>query len=171
MEHGPGGALAKALERVLKWGARKGDETTEGTMQALYTASATATGGRAGQVRSSDGALDFSLAWPREIGGGGGEGTNPEQLFAAGYAACFAQALVRAARDRGVTLDGAPTVAAEVGVGRLENGRLGLTVGLHASLPGVERKRAEELVALAHEEICPYSRAVHGNVDVRVGVE
>ena len=69
-------------------------------MQALYTASATATGGRAGQVRSSDGALDLSLAWPKEIGGAGGAGTNPEQLFAAGYAACFAQALVRAARDR-----------------------------------------------------------------------
>ena len=140
-------------------------------MQALYTASATATGGRAGQVRSSDGALDLSLAWPKEIGGAGSAGTNPEQLFAAGYAACFAQALVRAARDRGVALDGAPAVAAEVGVGRLENGRLGLTVGLRASLPGVERARAEELVAMAHEEICPYSRAVRGNVDVRVGVE
>ena len=137
-------------------------------MQALYTASATATGGRAGQVRSSDGALDHSLAWLKEIGGGAG--TNPEQLFAAGYATCFAQALVRAARDRGVTLDGVATVGAEVGVGRLENGRLGLTVGLRASLLGVERARAEELVALAHEEICPYSRAVRGNVDVRVGV-
>ena len=140
-------------------------------MQILYTASATATGGRAGHVRSPEGAIDFDLAWPKELGGAGGAGTNPEELFAAGYAACFAQALVRAARDRGVRLDGPPAVVAEVGVGRLENGRLGLAVGLRASLPGVERAHAEALVAMAHEEICPYSRATRGNIDVRVGIE
>ena len=140
-------------------------------MQALYTASATATGGRAGHVRSSDGALDLALAWPKEIGGAGGSGTNPEQLFAAGYAACFAQALVRAARDRGVSLGSPPAVTAEVGVGRVENGRLGLTVGLRTSLHGVDRTQAEALVAMAHEEICPYSRATRGNVDVRLTVE
>ena len=122
---GPRGTLAEPPRRVLEWGARlKGDQAREETMQALYTASATATGGRAGQVRSSDGALDLSLAWPKEIGGAGGAGTNPEQLFAAGYAACFAQALVRAARDRGVALDGTPTVATEAGVWWLENGRV-----------------------------------------------
>ena len=129
-------------------------------MQVLYTASATATGGRAGHVRSSEGALDFDLAWPKELGGAGGAGTNPEELFAAGYAACFAQALVRAARDRGVVLR-RPALGdgAEVGVGRLENGRLNLAVGLRASLPGVERAQAEALVAMAHEEIFAPTRA------------
>jgi Ohr subfamily peroxiredoxin len=140
-------------------------------MQVLYTASATATGGRAGHVRSAEGALDFDLAWPTALGGAGGAGTNPEELFAAGYAACFAQALVRAARDRGVALGGPPAVTAEVGVGRRENGRLNLAVALRASLPGVERTQAEALVALAHEEICPYSRATRGNIDVQAMVE
>ena len=140
-------------------------------METLYTASATATGGRAGHVRSQEGGLDFDLAWPKELGGAGGVGTNPEELFAAGYAACFAQALVRAARDRGVHIGGPPAVVAEVGVGRLENGCLGVAVGLRASLPRVERAQSEALVAMAHEEICPYSRATRGNIDVRVRVE
>ena len=139
-------------------------------MQILYTASATATGGRAGHVRSSNGALDFDLAWPKELGGAGGAGTNPEELFAAGYAACFAQALVRAARDRGVHLGGSPAVTAEVGIGRLENGRFALDVHLRASLPGLDHAEAEALAALAHEEICPYSRATRSNLNVRVTV-
>jgi lipoyl-dependent peroxiredoxin len=117
------------------------------------------------------GTLDCALAWPKELGGAGGAGTNPEELFAAGYAACFAQALVRAARDRGVVLDGPPAVTAEVGVGRLESGRLSLAVELRASLPGVERPWAEALVAMAHAEICPYSRATRGNIAVRAAVE
>ena len=139
-------------------------------MQALYTAHAHATGGREGSAASDDGRLSIGLATPKELGGGGGQGTNPEQLFAAGYAACFAQALVRAARDRGVALGGPPAVTAEVGVGRLENGRLSLAVGLRASLPGVDRPQAEALVAMAHEEICPYSRATRGNIEVSVRV-
>ena len=140
-------------------------------MQILYTASATATGGRAGHVRSSEGPLDFDLTWPKELGGAGGSGTNPEQLFAAGYAACFAQALVRAARDRNVLLSSPPAVTADVGIGRLENGRFGLDVELRVSLPGVEREDADKLADMAHAEICPYSRATRGNLDVRVKVE
>ena len=140
-------------------------------MQILYTASATATGGRAGHVRSSEGALDFDLAWPKELGGSGGQGTNPEELFAAGYAACFAQALVRAARDRNIRLGSPPAVTADVGIGRLENGRFGLDVQLRVSLLGVERADAEALAAMAHDEICPYSRATRGNLGVQVSVE
>ena len=152
-------------------GAWSATDKGAGITQVLYTASATATGGRAGHVRSPMGTLDCALAWPKELGGAGGAGTNPEELFAAGYAACFAQALVRAARDRGVVLDGPPAVTAEVGVGRLESGRLSLAVELRASLPGVERPWAEALVAMAHAEICPYSRATRGNIAVRAAVE
>jgi lipoyl-dependent peroxiredoxin len=165
------GATSERVASAGEPGAWSATNKGAGITQVLYTASATATGGRAGHVRSSMGTLDCALAWPKELGGAGGAGTNPEELFAAGYAACFAQALVRAARDRGVVLDGPPAVTAEVGVGRLESGRLSLAVELRASLPGVERPWAEALVAMAHAEICPYSRATRGNIAVRAAVE
>ena len=135
-------------------------------MQVLYTAEATATGeGRSGHVASSDGVLDFSLAVPKEMGGPGGA-TNPEQLFATGYAACFHNALLRVARRAKVTLDGS-TVTARVGIGPVGDGTFGLTVALLATVPGVERADAEQLLAAAHR-ICPYSKATQGNIDVTV---
>ena len=140
-------------------------------MNAQYTAVATSSGGREGHVRSSDGVLDLPLSMPKELGGAGTPGTtNPEQLFAAGYAACFENALLRAARERKVQLNGS-SVTARVGIGRREDGRFGLEVALAVSLPGVERAEAEALARAAHEEICPYSRAVRGNVAVEVRVE
>ena len=122
-------------------------------------------------MRASEGPLEFDLTWPKELGGAGGGGTNPEQLFAAGYAACFAQALVRAARDCNVPLNSQPAVTADVGIGRMENGRFGLDVELRVALLGVEREDADKLADMAHAEICPYSRATRGNLDVRVKVE
>lgn len=139
-------------------------------MRILYTATATATGGREGHVRSSDGILDLPLARPKELGGSGRAATNPEQLFAAGYAACFEQAVLRAAEERKVKIDGS-SVTASVGIGRQETGRFGLTVELGVSLRGVERAEAEVLAATAHEQICPYSHATRDNVDVKVVVE
>ncbi|HET6519322.1 MAG TPA: organic hydroperoxide resistance protein [Geminicoccaceae bacterium] len=140
------------------------------SMEILYTAVATASGAREGRVRSTDGALDLTLAMPKELGGSGQPGaTNPEQLFAAGYAACFESAVRRAARERKVKVVDT-TVTARVGIGRRENGRFGLAVKLAVTLPGVERAEAEALVAAAHEEICPYSHATRGNIDVTATV-
>ncbi len=134
-------------------------------MDILYTASATAEGGREGKVRSSDGVLELDLAMPKEFGGGGGRATNPEQLFAAGYAACFVNALRRAAREAKLSAEGA-RVTAHVGIGRTEATRFGLTATLDVEIPDLPRESAEALVRAAHEEICPYSNAVRGNVEV-----
>jgi osmotically inducible protein OsmC len=134
----------------------------------LYTAEATATGdGRNGKVASSDGLLLSEVAVPAEMGGSGGA-TNPEQLFAAGYAACFHNALRRIA-DRAKVPIGESTITARVGLGRLDGGRFGLTVALIGSVPGVDRPVAEDLMARAHE-ICPYSNATRGNIDVTLEV-
>ena len=138
-------------------------------MNILYTATATASGGREGSVRSSDGILDLPLSMPKELGGSGRAATNPEQLFAAGYAACFENALLRAARERKVAI-GNSTVTAKVGIGRKENGRFGLAVDLQVSIPGLARQEAEALARLAHDEICPYSNATRGNIAVTVTV-
>lgn len=132
-------------------------------MQALYTARATATGGRDGQVRSEDGLIDFQLAMPKELGGPGGEATNPEQLFAAGYAACFANAVKRVAREQRQNWPN-PQVGAEVGIGRVEN-RFHLSVTLKITQPDLDGETAWKLVQDAHA-ICPYSNAVRGNVEV-----
>ena len=137
------------------------------TIKALYTATATATGGRDGRAVSSDGFLDVKLTTPRELGGQGGEATNPEQLFAAGYAACFESAVCFVAREQKVALT-ETAVTAQVGVGPRSAGGFGLTVALKVALPGVDRAVAEKLVAFAHENICPYSHATRGNVDVSV---
>ena len=139
-------------------------------MNVLYTAEATSSGGREGRVRTSDGVIDVALSMPKELGGPGRPGTtNPEELFAAGYAACFENALLRVARERKVRLDGS-SVTARVGIGRMANGRFNLKVDLAVSLPGLERSEAAELARVAHEEICPYSHATRGNVDVKVRV-
>ncbi|WP_329478304.1 MULTISPECIES: organic hydroperoxide resistance protein [unclassified Kribbella] len=135
----------------------------------LYTAHATAHGGRDGKVATNDGKLDVTVAPPVEMGGNG-QGTNPEQLFAAGYAACFHSALKLVARKARQDADGS-TVTAEVGIGPINGGAgYGLEVALVVSLPGVERAVAEELVAKAHE-VCPYSNATRGNIKVDLEVE
>ena len=138
-------------------------------MQALYTATATAIGGRNGSIRSSDGVLDLGLALPKELGGPGGAATNPEQLFAAGYAACFENALLRVARGRKAPIRES-SVTAHVGIGRQEDGFFRLAVALEVSAPGRDRAEVEEMVRVAHEEVCPYSRATRGNIDVDVKV-
>src|SRR5690242_10882731 len=137
-------------------------------MKILYTAEATATGeGRDGHVTTSDGVLDFQLAMPKELGGAGGA-PNPELLFAAGYAACFHSALRRVARRAKVSVDGS-TVEARVGIGTIEGGRFGLAVALAITLPGVDPAVAKELTETAHQ-VCPYSNATRGNIDVTLEV-
>ncbi|TLF76464.1 organic hydroperoxide resistance protein [Nocardia cyriacigeorgica] len=135
-------------------------------MTILYTAEATATGaGRGGHVRSTDAALDLDLSIPKELGGAGGTGTNPEQLFAAGFAACFHSALQVVARREKVALDGT-SVTGAVGIGPDGTG-YGLTVALTVDLPGIEREKGEALIAAAHH-VCPYSNATRGNIDVQL---
>ena len=134
-------------------------------MQTIYTASATATGdGRSGHTRSSDGVLDLDLAVPKEMGGPGGHLTNPEQLFAAGYAACFHSALKIVAGKQKIPLtDTAITV--DVGIGPNGTGAYGLAVTIEAELPGLDETQAHRLLEQAHQ-VCPYSNATRGNVDV-----
>ncbi|MBU2665528.1 organic hydroperoxide resistance protein [Actinoplanes bogorensis] len=140
-------------------------------MTTLYTASATASGdGRNGHVRSSDGVLDFDLAVPKEMGGPGGALTNPEQLFAAGYAACFHSALKLVARNEKITLtDTAITV--DVGIGPYPDGTPGfqLNATIEAELAGVDETKALALLEAAHQ-VCPYSNATRGNIDVKLSV-
>ncbi|PZQ62984.1 MAG: organic hydroperoxide resistance protein [Sphingomonas taxi] len=130
-----------------------------------YRTTASATGGRDGHARSEDGQLDAALATPKELGGAGGAGTNPEQLFAAGYAACFIGALKVAGQQLKVAVPAATTVSATVGIGPRSEGGFGITADLVVDLPGVERDAARKLVDTAHQ-ICPYSNATRGNVDV-----
>jgi Ohr subfamily peroxiredoxin len=137
-------------------------------MKTLYTAEALATGeGRDGHGRSSDGRLDFDLAIPKEMGGSG-NGTNPEQLFAVGYAACFHSALRLVARQDKVDVTDS-TVGARVSIGELDNGGFGLAVELEVALPNVDEKTAREIADKAHQ-VCPYSNATRGNIDVTVTV-
>lgn len=139
-------------------------------MKPLYTAAATAEGGRTGRVRSSDGVLDLPLSMPKSLGGPGGEATNPEQLFAAGYAACFESALRLVARQQKKSADKA-SITAHVTIGALEdNGGFGLAVELHGSLPGMPREEAEALMHAAHQ-VCPYSKATRGNIQVTLVVD
>jgi lipoyl-dependent peroxiredoxin len=139
-------------------------------MDILYTAEATSTGnGRHGRVASSDGVLEFDLAMPKEMGGPGGPNTNPEQLFAAGYAACFHNALKRVARRERKPADDS-TVTAAVGIGRHpEHDRYHLAVELQIALPRLDRSDAQDLVHKAHQ-ICPYSNATRGNIDVTLAL-
>ncbi len=134
-----------------------------------YTTQATATGGRDGRSVTKDGVLDVKLATPKELGGAGGEGTNPEQLFAAGYSACFLGALKFVGGQEKVRIPAETTVTATIGIGPRAEGGFGITAALQISLPGIERAQAEELVAKAHQ-VCPYSNATRGNVDVGLTV-
>ncbi|HYD10723.1 MAG TPA: organic hydroperoxide resistance protein [Acidimicrobiales bacterium] len=133
-------------------------------MSILYTAEATAWGGREGRAASNDGNLDVNLVLPKEMGGPGGAGTNPEQLFAAGYAGCFHSALKLVARGAGVDVSES-AITAKVGIGPNDSGGFGLAVQLEAELPGVDPSKAKELLDQAHQ-VCPYSNATRGNVDV-----
>jgi Ohr subfamily peroxiredoxin len=137
-------------------------------MKTLYTATVTATGGRDGRAVSSDNILDVKLATPKELGGAGGAATNPEQLFAAGYSACFIGALKFVAGQTKATLPADTAITAEVGIGQIEGG-FGLDIDLRISLPGLEQGAAQALVDAAHQ-VCPYSNATRGNVDVRLHV-
>jgi Ohr subfamily peroxiredoxin len=134
----------------------------------LYVAHATATGGRDGRATSSDEQLNVALATPRELGGAGGAGTNPEQLFAAGYAACFIGALKVVAAKEKVALPAETSIAADVGIGPIPAG-FGIEVTLNVSVPGLARELAEALVAKAHQ-VCPYSNATRGNIDVTLNI-
>ena len=134
----------------------------------LYTANATANGGRDGRARSSDGALDVRLTTPRELGGAGGDGTNPEQLFAAGYSACFIGALKYVAAQEKVALPADTRIDGEVGIGPIATG-FGIQAALTVTLPGMDRAQAEALVHKAHV-VCPYSNATRGNIDVTLTV-
>jgi Ohr subfamily peroxiredoxin len=135
----------------------------------LYTTSATATGGRDGRAATTDGTFEVKLATPKELGGGGGAGNNPEQLFAAGYSACFLGAMKFVASQGGPKVPENATVTATVGIGPRSEGGFGIDVGLDIALPGLPRAEAEGLVAKAHE-VCPYSNATRNNVPVRLTV-
>ena len=131
----------------------------------LYTTSATATGGREGRATSEDGKLDVTLSTPKELGGAGGDGTNPEQMFAAGYAACFLSALKFIAMQQKLALPEDAAVTATVGIGPRTDIGFGLEVGLKVSLPGIDTAVAEKLVETAHIT-CPYSHATKGSLTI-----
>ena len=134
----------------------------------LYTAHASATGGRDGRAVSSDNVLDVQLSTPRELGGAGGAGTNPEQLFAAGYSACFLGALKFVAGKAKVALPADTRVSGAIGIGPIPAG-FGIQAALEISAPGLPREQVEALVAQAHQ-VCPYSNATRGNIDVTLTV-
>jgi osmotically inducible protein OsmC len=134
----------------------------------LYTAEAVVEGGRAGHGRTSDGRLDVELSVPEDMGGEGGPGTNPEQLFAVGYAACFQSALLNVARGRKLDIDGS-RIAVSVGIGPTGQGGFGLEVSLDLLAPHISGEDAAELMERA-DELCPYSNAVRGNVVVSLSV-
>ncbi|MFQ6575660.1 organic hydroperoxide resistance protein [Pseudomonas sp. UM16] len=134
----------------------------------LYIAEAKSTGGRDGGSCSSDGKLEVKLSTPKELGGAGGEGTNPEQLFAAGYSACFIGALKFVAGQQKKALPADSSITAKVGIGQIPGG-FGLDIDLDINLPGLEQAEAQALVDAAHQ-VCPYSNATRGNVDVRLNV-
>lgn len=135
----------------------------------VYRAKATATGGRDGKARSDDGKLDVKLDVPSEMGGGGGSGTNPEQMFAAGYSACFLGALKLVAGKAKTQLPDDVSVTGEVGIGPIPNG-FGLEVDLTINAPGMDEAQLKELVDKAHI-VCPYSNATRNNIDVRLHVQ
>ncbi|WP_321488218.1 organic hydroperoxide resistance protein [uncultured Hyphomonas sp.] len=136
----------------------------------FYKTQAVATGGRDGHAETLDGSLKVNLSTPKELGGAGGDGNNPEQLFAAGYAACFIGAMKAvASQNQHLKVPADAKVTSTVGIGPRSEGGFGLTVALEVSLPGLERELAEELVHKAHE-VCPYSNATRNNIDVELKV-
>lgn len=137
-------------------------------MTALYTATATVHGGREGQAKTDDGALDVTLSMPKALGGPGGPGTNPEQLFAAGYAACFESALRLVARLKKVPVTDA-RITAKVTLNKTDEGAFKLSVDLTGAMVGVSPEEAKSLMEAAHA-VCPYSNATRGNIDVTLGL-
>jgi len=133
-------------------------------MKTLYTAEATATGGRNGHVKSNNGVLDLQVRMPKGLGGANDDYTNPEQLFAAGYAACFDSALLHIIKREKIAA-GETTVTAKVGIGQIDNGGFGLAVTLVVNVPQLDIELAKELVEKAHQ-VCPYSNATRGNIKV-----
>ncbi|HXD04864.1 MAG TPA: organic hydroperoxide resistance protein [Burkholderiaceae bacterium] len=131
----------------------------------LYRAEATAVGGREGTGRTSDGVVDVRLSTPKELGGAGGPGTNPEQLFAIGYSACFIGALKFVAGQQKIALPADTSITSKVGIGLIPQG-FGIEVDMAISIPGMPRDKAEALVEAAHQ-VCPYSNATRGNIEVR----
>ncbi len=139
-------------------------------MNILYRTAATATGGRTGTASTADGAFSVNLVTPKELGGPGGPGSNPEQLFASGYAACFLGALKFVASQRKLKIGDDSSVTAEVGIGKRDDGQgFGLEVALTIALPGVDAETARELVSQAHV-VCPYSHATRNDLDVRLSL-
>jgi lipoyl-dependent peroxiredoxin len=134
----------------------------------LYRGQAKATGGREGQASSNNNALNVKLSTPRELGGGGGDGTNPEQLFAAGYSACFIGAMKVVAGQQKIALPADTSIEGIVGIGQIPNG-FGIEVELKISVPGLPREQVQALVEKAHQ-VCPYSNATRGNIDVTLTV-
>lgn len=139
--------------------------------KALYTTHATSTGGRTGSTESSDGKIKLQLSTPKELGGDNGPGTNPEQLFAAGYSACFIGAMKAVAARQKITLPAEVSIKADVSIGPMTGkpGAFGIAVGMLVSIPGMDKAAAEALVKTAHE-VCPYSNATRGNIDVALSV-
>ena len=139
--------------------------------KALYTAQATSTGGRTGSTKSSDGRIGLQLSTPKELGGDSGPGTNPEQLFAAGYSACFIGAMKAVAARQKIALPAEVSITADVSIGPLAGkpGAFGIAVSMLVSVPGMDKAATEALVASAHE-VCPYSNATRGNIDVTLTV-
>lgn len=132
----------------------------------LYTAHATATGGREGTAKSDTGELDFKLSSPKELGGSGTGGVNPEQMFAAGYAACFLSAMKLAASEKNMQLADDASIDASVGIGPHPSGKgFALKVDMDVHTPGMEKQQAEDIINMAHQ-LCPYSHATRGNVEV-----
>ena len=134
-----------------------------------YRTTAVAKGGREGSAHSEDGALDVKLSTPKELGGAGGDGTNPEQMFAAGYAACFIGAMKVAAGQLKLRVPADVAVTGTVGIGPRSEGGFGIEAALRIELPGMERADAERLVEAAHQ-VCPYSNATRNNLDVKLTV-
>jgi lipoyl-dependent peroxiredoxin len=152
-----------------KWRIEVETEENPMSVNVLYKTQAKATGGRDGHAATLDGALDVKLTTPKELGGGGGAGNNPEQLFAAGYAACFIGAMKFVSSQGGPKVPADAAVTSTVGIGPRSEGGFGLDIALEVSLPGLARAEAEALVAKAHQ-VCPYSNATRNNVDVRLTV-
>ncbi|MCL1031980.1 organic hydroperoxide resistance protein [Elizabethkingia anophelis] len=137
-------------------------------MKTLYTIGATATGGRNGHVKSDNGVLELEVRYPKGLGGANDDYANPEMLFAAGYSACFDSALNLVIKSAKIKT-GETTVTAKVGIGQIENGGFGLEVELHANIPGVTIEEAQDLIEKAHQ-VCPYSNAIRGNIEVKLTV-
>ena len=139
------------------------------SVKVLYSTQARATGGRDGRTGTLDGAFDTKLSTPKELGGAGGDGLNPEQLFASGYAACFIGAMKAVSGQVGVKVPAETSITATVGIGPRSEGGFGLTVALAVMVPGVDKADAEKLVHAAHQ-VCPYSNATRNNIDVQLSI-